>query len=57
LHQPNDYRNYINASPRLSPGSELIFAGSAFNSSLEQHHFEDVAFEDKNGQTGFESRL
>jgi glycosyltransferase involved in cell wall biosynthesis len=52
LHQPNDYRNYINAIPAsVDPNkSGLIFAGSAFSKAVwEQHHFrEDVAtFEDK----------
>ncbi len=52
LHQPNDYRNYINAiSASVDPNkSGLIFAGSAFSKAVwEQHSFrEDVAtFEDK----------
>ena len=52
MHQPNDYRNYINAiSASVDPNkSGLIFAGSAFSKAVwEQHSFrEDVAtFEDK----------
>ena len=52
LHQPNDYRNYINqVSAKQDPNkSGLIFSGSAFSKSVwEKFPFrEDVAtFEDK----------
>lgn len=52
LHQPNDYKNYINnISAKQDPNkSGLIFSGSAIRKSVwEQHPFrEDVAtFEDK----------
>ncbi|WP_289663009.1 glycosyltransferase [Flavobacterium panacagri] len=52
LHNPNDYKNYINQIPAsVDPNkSGLIFSGSAFRKSVwEQHPFkEDVAtFEDK----------
>ncbi|WP_372757301.1 glycosyltransferase family 2 protein [Mariniflexile sp.] len=52
LHQPNDYKNYINnISAKQDPNkSGLIFSGSAFSKIVwEQHPFrEDVpTFEDK----------
>ncbi|MBP0904523.1 glycosyltransferase [Mariniflexile gromovii] len=52
LHQPNDYKNYINNIPaRQDPNkSGLIFSGAAFSRTVwEQHPFrEDVpTFEDK----------
>ncbi|MFD0989562.1 glycosyltransferase [Mariniflexile jejuense] len=52
LHQPNDYKNYINnISAKQDPNkSGLIFSGSAFSRTVwEQHPFrEDVpTFEDK----------
>lgn len=52
LHQPNDYKNYINnISAKQDPNkSGLIFSGSAFSKTVwEQHPFrEDVpTFEDK----------
>lgn len=52
LHQPNDYKNYINniSAKQDANKSGLIFSGSAFRKSVwEQHPFkEDVpTFEDK----------
>ncbi|MFV8346498.1 glycosyltransferase [Flavobacterium sp. ZB4P13] len=56
LHQPNDYKNYINKVPaNTDPNkSGLIFSGSAFSREIwKKHPFkEDVAtFEDKEWTT------
>ena len=52
LHNPNDYRNYINKVPAtVDPNkSGLIFCGSAFNKNIwKQHKFKSdiTTFEDK----------
>lgn len=56
LHQPNDYRNYINqVSAKQDPNkSGLIFSGSAFNREVwKMHPFNDTVatFEDKEWTT------
>ena len=52
LHQPNDYRNFINqVSAQQDPNkSGLIFSGAAFSKEVwEKHPFDDsvATFEDK----------
>lgn len=56
LHQPNDYRNYINQiSPKQDPNkSGLIFSGAAFSKEVwKKHPFDEsvATFEDKEWTT------